>query len=35
MLDNRESTVSHYPDFLITFCIHAFENFVQSMDGVS
>ncbi len=23
--------VSHYPDFLITSCIHAFENYVQSI----
>ncbi len=22
--------VPHYPDFLITSCIHAFENYVQS-----
>ncbi len=21
----------HYPDFLITYCIHAFENYVQSI----
>ncbi len=23
--------VSHYPDFLITYCIHAFDDYVQSM----
>ncbi len=23
--------VSHYPDFLITYCIHAFENYIQSI----
>ncbi len=23
--------VSHHPDFLITSCIHAFENYVQSI----
>ncbi len=25
------SLVSHYPDFLITSCIYAFENYVQSI----
>ncbi len=26
--------VSHYPDILITFCMHAFENYVQSIGSV-
>ncbi len=29
--NNMFLLVSHYTDFLITSCIHAFENYVQSI----
>ncbi len=29
--NNMFSLVSHYPDFLVTSCVHVFENYIQSV----